>query len=311
MSKVLVVFGATGQQGGSVVNYVINDPELSKQYRVRAITRNPSKPAAKALEDKGVEVVQSDADDIESLKQAMQGSHTIFAVTLSIYDGQTKTRELAQGKAIADAAVTVGAEYLIFSTLPHISKISGGKYRHVEGFDAKAEVEQHIRALPIKSAFYNPGSFMQNFIAALAPQPAGDGTYTISNVSTPETQLPLIDPAADSGIYVGAILADPQKYEGKVFCAAAKLYSFEEIVQTISKMSGKTVRYNQISEDVFRGYLPPQAGDMLIEMMLYYQDFGYYGPQTKELIDWAAQNARGKLTTFEKFLEKDPLPSLQ
>jgi hypothetical protein len=40
MSKVLVVFGATGQQGGSVVNCVINDPELSKQYKVRGVTRD-------------------------------------------------------------------------------------------------------------------------------------------------------------------------------------------------------------------------------------------------------------------------------
>ena len=42
MSKVLVVFGATGQQGGSVVNCVINDPELSKLYKVRGVTRDPS-----------------------------------------------------------------------------------------------------------------------------------------------------------------------------------------------------------------------------------------------------------------------------
>lgn len=311
MSKVLVVFGATGQQGGSVINYVLDDPELSKQYRLRAITRDTSKPVAKILEQKGVEVVQGDSDDIESLKQAMQGSHTVFAVTLSIYDGLTKTRELAQGKAIADAAVAAEAKYLIFSTLPHASKISGGKYRRVEGFDAKAEVEEYVRTLPIKSAFYNPGCFMQKFVGVLAPQPAGDGTYTISNVSTPETQLPLIDPVADSGIYVGAILADPQKYEGKVFCAATKLYSYEDIVQTISKISGKTVRYNRVPESVFRSYLPPQAGDTLIDMAFYFQEFGYYGPQTRELISWAAQNARGKPTTLEEFLEKNPLPTLQ
>lgn len=38
MSNVLAVFGATGQQGGSVINYALNDPKLSQEYKIRAIT---------------------------------------------------------------------------------------------------------------------------------------------------------------------------------------------------------------------------------------------------------------------------------
>jgi len=307
MSKVLVVFGATGQQGGSVVNCVINDPELSKQYKVRGVTRDPSKPAAEALQQKGVEVVKGDADDKESLKQVMQGAHTVFAITATVYDDQTKPREIAQGKALADAAVAAGVQYFIFSTLPPAGKISAGKYQQVDHFDAKADVEEYIRTLPVKSAFFAPGSFMQNFGGMMAPHPTGDGTYAISNVVTPQTQLPLIETAADTGKYVGAILAEPEKYEGKVFSAATKLYSLEDIVQTISKVTGKTVKYDQLPESVFRGFLPPAAADKLVEMMLYFQDFGYYGPQTKDLVEWTAQNARGKLTTFEEYIIKNPI----
>ena len=58
MSKLLTVFGATGLQGGSVINYVLQHPELSKTYRLRGITRDVSKPAAVALREKGVEVVK-------------------------------------------------------------------------------------------------------------------------------------------------------------------------------------------------------------------------------------------------------------
>ena len=46
MSKLLTVFGATGQQGGAIVEYVINDPELSKQYKIHGITRDLTKPTA-------------------------------------------------------------------------------------------------------------------------------------------------------------------------------------------------------------------------------------------------------------------------
>ena len=52
MSKTLVVFGATGQQGASVVDFVLNDPELSQLYKIRAITRDVNSPKAKELSQK-------------------------------------------------------------------------------------------------------------------------------------------------------------------------------------------------------------------------------------------------------------------
>jgi uncharacterized protein YbjT (DUF2867 family) len=57
MSKLLTVFGATGNQGRSVINTVLADPGLSKEFKIRGITRDVSKPDAKALADRGVEVV--------------------------------------------------------------------------------------------------------------------------------------------------------------------------------------------------------------------------------------------------------------
>ena len=132
-------------------------------------------------------VVFGAVDDGESLKQVLQGSHTVFAITTTLYDNQTKQREITQGKALVDAAVVAGVQYFIFSTLPHVRKISDGKYQQVDHFDAKAEVEEYIRTLSIKSAFFAPGSFMQNFGGMMAPHPTGDGTYAISNIVTAST----------------------------------------------------------------------------------------------------------------------------
>ena len=58
MSRILTVFGATGQQGGSLLAYVLKTPKLFKSYKLRAITRDPSKPAALALKDNGVQVIK-------------------------------------------------------------------------------------------------------------------------------------------------------------------------------------------------------------------------------------------------------------
>jgi uncharacterized protein YbjT (DUF2867 family) len=59
MPKILTVFGATGVQGGSVVQAMLKHPKLSKEYELCAITRDTTKPVAKAIEERGIEVVLS------------------------------------------------------------------------------------------------------------------------------------------------------------------------------------------------------------------------------------------------------------
>ena len=56
--KIVVVFGATGVQGGSVVKSILGDPRIAKEYKIRGITRDPSKPNAQALVKQGVEAVE-------------------------------------------------------------------------------------------------------------------------------------------------------------------------------------------------------------------------------------------------------------
>jgi len=307
MSKILAVFGATGQQGGSVINYMLNDPELSQKYKIRAITRDANSEKAKQLKEK-VEVVQGDVLNRASLETALTGAHTVFAMTTPSFGPDGLEVEYKSGKTIADVAVEKGAEYIIFSTLPPVKEISGGKYTKVTPFDAKAKAEQHIRGLHIKSAFYSPGAFMENFQSQtfLAPRQAPDGTWVMARHTSPKTQLPFIDAVGDTGKFVGAILAEPDKYEGKTFCAATALYSWEEVVAIMSKATGKTVVYKQIPLEEFKKSIPFEA-DIFVEVFSYQEEFGYFGPDSKKLVAWAAENARGRLSTFKEYLETHPL----
>ncbi|KAI9876470.1 MAG: hypothetical protein M1830_006443 [Pleopsidium flavum] len=293
MSRLLVVFGATGQQGGSVANYVVSDPELSKQYKVRGLTRDPSKPAAQTLQQKGVEVVKGDLDDEESVKQALQGAHTVYAMTRTIYDDQAKSREQARNTSSTALSHT-----------PATSRTASTPSMHTTQRPMSSSISVACR---IKSAFVAPGTFTQNFAGMMAPRPAGDGTYAIANIHTGEAKFPWLDVVSDSGKFVGAILAEPEKYESRVLSASSCIYSLDEIVQIMSKVTGKTVKYSVMPESKYRGFLPPVAADSIVNMFLYIQDCGYYGPKTKEEVEWSVQHARGKLTSFEDYLLKNPL----
>lgn len=306
MPKTLAIFGATGQQGGAVLDFVLEDPELSQQYSIRAITRDVDSDKAKQLSKK-VTVVAGDTAVKSSLRTALHGAHTVFAMTTPSLGADAFEEELNSAKRIADVAVEQGVQYFIFSTLPFVSKISDGRYTKIVAFDAKAAAEEYIRGLPMKSAFFCPGSFMENFQSQtfLAPKKSSDGTWILARTHSFQIQYPLIAMKEDGGKFVGAILAEPDKFEGKRLCAATRMYSIEEIVASLSKSSGENVQYKQVSDDEFMKDTPVMP-DLFAEYFHYWDELGYFGPGSVELVASAAASSRGKLTTFEEFLKKHP-----
>ena len=53
--KIIVVFGATGAQGGGLAHAILNDP--GSEFAVRAVTRDPNSEKAKQLAGKGAELI--------------------------------------------------------------------------------------------------------------------------------------------------------------------------------------------------------------------------------------------------------------
>ena len=99
----ILVAGATGRQGGSVVRYL-----LERQLTVRALVRDPQSDRAKALAGQGIETAQGDMDDLASLKKAMAGVHGVYSV--QDYFTAGAAREVQEGKNMAGAALDAGVE---------------------------------------------------------------------------------------------------------------------------------------------------------------------------------------------------------
>ena len=168
MSKLVTVFGATGAQGGSVVKVILSNPQLSKEFKLRAVTRDPSGRKAQDLASKGVEPVKGDLDDQSSVEAAISGSYAVFAVT-NYWDKASKAIEVAQGRAIADACKKTGVKHLVWSTLPNVTKLSNGKLTRVEHFDGKAEIADYIESIKgddMIASYFMPGFYMVRLLTS-------------------------------------------------------------------------------------------------------------------------------------------------
>lgn len=69
MSRTLLITGATGKQGGSVISSLL---ARNADFNILAITRNSASPAAQRLAAKSnrISLVQGDLNDTESIFQA-------------------------------------------------------------------------------------------------------------------------------------------------------------------------------------------------------------------------------------------------
>jgi nucleoside-diphosphate-sugar epimerase len=181
-SKLIVVLGATGNQGGSVVSTFLSEPG----WRVRGISRNPSSAASQKLKERGVDVVAGNLDNPASLVAAFKGAAAVFSASdfWALYadpelqktakpgqsqNHRTYENELQQGKNIFDAASqTEGLERLIFSGLSDVVKWSKGKYKQVYHFDSKAHAIEYGKAtypdLWKKTSILQLGFFLLNFL---------------------------------------------------------------------------------------------------------------------------------------------------
>ena len=230
-TKIITVFGATGNQGGSVVNAVLNNPELSKKYKIRAITRDPTKSSATKLAERGAETVRADLDDLGSLAAAVDGSYAVFGLT-DYWSLMDMEKEIAQGKAIAEACAKGGVKHFVWSALPETTKMTDGKLPNIDHFVSKARVAEHVEATKGSSwaTYFMPAFFMQNFHSFVNKGP--DGTYALAATFKPDTKLALIDIKRDTGKYVMGAIEAGQAADGKWIRATSEWTTPQAVVDT-------------------------------------------------------------------------------
>src|SRR5256885_1693201 len=282
--KLVAVIGATGQQGGGVVRAL----QANGQFKVRALSRNPDK-----HRKLGDEVAEADLNRPETLKAAFEEAHGVFLVTNFREAG---TDELKQATAAIHAAREAGVKHFVWSTLPNVEAISGGRF-DVPHFTGKAKIDRIVKeaGFPHHTFVIAPG-YYQNFVGFLAPQKQADGSVGWALPLDPDVRcLHMGDIRELGNIVVGAFAHPDEAGNGKYLPLVGDFLSFNEIVETLNRQ-GHNLSYKQVPKETFAGFFPGAAE--IAEMFGYCEAHTYLGSDSSDQIALANKIAGRQPTKF-------------
>jgi len=287
--KLIAVVGATGQQGGAVVRAL----QASSQFKVRAQSRNPDK--LRGLAD---EAVKADLNRLKTLKAAFEGAHGVFLVTNFWEEG---TDEIKQATAAVRAAKDAGVKHFVWSTLPDIEAISGGKF-HVPHFTGKAKVDRIVNEAGFAHhTFVIAPFYYQVLLGVLAPQKQADGSVGWALPLAPDVRCIHMGDITELGDIVAGAFAHPdQAGKGEYLPLVGDFMSFNEIVGTLNRQ-GHKFSFKQVPKDVFAALFPEAAE--AAETFSYFQSHTYLGSDSYDGIALANKIAGRQPTKFSTWAQ--------
>jgi uncharacterized protein YbjT (DUF2867 family) len=290
--KLIAVVGATGQQGGGVLRAL----KGSGQFKVRALTRNPDKHRELAEE-----VVEADLDRPETLKAAFEGAHGVFLVTN--WFQEAGTGELKQAVAAVRAAKDAGVKHLIWSTLPNVDAIGGGKF-NVPHFTDKAKIDPVVKDSGFENyTFVIAPFYYQNLAGVLAPQKQANGSMGWVLPLDPTLRVIHMGDINELGNVVAGAFAHPDEAgNGQYLPLVGDFMSFNEIVETLNRQ-GHNFSYKQVPKEIFAGFFPGAAE--IAEMLSYWEAHTYLGSDSSAQIALANKVVGRAPTRFSTWAEKN------
>lgn len=276
--KVILVTGATGQQGGAVASNL-----LSKGYKVRALTRKPEGEKALALAARGAEIVRGDLNDPQSLERALAGVWGAFAVQNTWEAGVAGEEE--QGKRFAELARKKGVQHFVYTSVGSAHRQTG-----IPHFDNKWRIEQTVRALKFPSyTILRPVFFMENLVSPWFKPGIQQGKLMIGLKPSTLLQMIAVD---DIGKFGLRAFERQEEMNGVELDLAGDQHTMPETAEVLSKATGKKIEFVQVPIEEVRKF----SEDYAI-MLEWFDRVGYnvdisalatkYGIRLTTLTEWA------------------------
>jgi uncharacterized protein YbjT (DUF2867 family) len=254
--KTVLVTGATGRQGGSVIRHM-----LRRGWKLRALTFRADAAAVQRLANQGVEVVTGNLEDPASLERVTRGVYGIYSV--QDFWSVGARREVLQGKNLADAAHKAGVQHFVYSSVGGAERASG-----IDHWESKWEIEKHIRRLGLPATVLRPAAFMEN--------------YYIDKVEIAILKGQLVDPiradkpyqtiaADDIGAFVALAFDRPTEFIGVELEIAGSELTNPEAAAVFSRVLGKRVRFQKLPLPIVRFAL----GKEFYQMFRWFNSSGF------------------------------------
>ncbi|WP_027086238.1 NmrA/HSCARG family protein [Cohnella panacarvi] len=303
--KVIAVIGATGAQGRGLVRAILDDKE--GDFAVRALSRDVNGERAKELVEWGAELVAADLDDIESLHQAFQGAHGVYANTF-FWNTFSPEKDTEHARNMAAAAKQAGVQHLIWSTLEDTRKwiplgddrmpTLMGTYK-VPHLDVKGETDRFFIDEGVPTTFLLTSFYWDNMIYfGMGPRRGEDGDLIFA---LPMGDKKLAGIAAEDigkcayGIFKGG----PAEYVGKYIGIAGEHLTGDELALSLSKAYGLKVQYHNMPPAMYRGLGFPGAED-LGNMFQYFQEYEQVFCGARDI--GTSRRLNAALQTFDEWL---------
>jgi uncharacterized protein YbjT (DUF2867 family) len=305
--KIIAIVGATGAQGKGLINAILNDK--SGEFKVRAITRNAASDKAMELAKRGVEIVEANVEDKDSILKAFEGAYGAYCVTF-FWEHFSPEKENLHAKNMAEAAKEAGIKHVIWSTLEDTRKwiplnddrmpTLHGKYK-VPHFDAKGESNVYFEKSGIPYTLLNTSFYWENFIYfGAGPQKGTDGKLAIT---FPLGDKKLAGIASDDiGKCAYGIFKAGNEYQGKTVGIAGEHLTGSQMAQAFTKHLGVEVIYNAVPPAVYRSFGFPGADD-LGNMYQFNADFETEFCDARNVE--ATKKLNPELQNFNTWLEKN------
>lgn len=229
----IAVIGATGHQGGSVVDALLERGGIA----VRALVRDPDGDKAKSLAARGVELFPGDLTAPDSIDALLTGADAAFAMTTMAGPGGLEF-EIGTGKAVADAAKRTGLPHLVFSSVGGAERNSG-----VGHFESKRRVEEHIESIGIHATFVRPVFFMENLLGMGAS--IENGTVIVREPLPDDVPLQMVA-VRDIGRVAAAILLGGTVVEGQAVEIGGDELTGPQIAAAFGEAAGLPYRYEEL-----------------------------------------------------------------
>jgi uncharacterized protein YbjT (DUF2867 family) len=231
--KRVLVAGATGRLG------VIVDVLLDRGHSVRAMTRDPSSPAAARLRAAGADLTYGDFDDPDSIASAAAGVDAMFATGTAHRAGLDG--ELRHGRTIAQAATAAGVPHLVYS-----SGDGAGADSPLALFRVKHQIEQYIRSLDTAHTILAPVYFMENLFNPwnLAALRTGELPSPI-DIDQPLQQAAIADVASLAALAIER----PDEFAGRRIRIASDELNASDAADALAQVTGRRFEADRVATD--------------------------------------------------------------